>query len=96
MIRNSLFISTIVMCVALFELLDRLHFLAPYKKTLFVNCGASLALFFGALGLNLFAGILAINRKFLLKDTGRKLSHVDKQLQAEGAEILPRFLGETH
>lgn len=96
MIRNSLFISTIVMCVALFELLDRLHFLAPYKNTLFVNCGPSLALFFGALGLNLFAGILAINRQLLLKDTGRKLSHIDKQLQAEGTEILPRFFGEPH
>jgi hypothetical protein len=44
------------------------------------------------LGLNLFAATLAINRKILLKDTGRKLSHFDNQLQATGSEGLPSFL----
>ena len=65
-------------------LMKRLAFLAPSKKLLFLHCGASIALFIAILGVNLFAATLAINRKILLKDTGRKLSHFDNQLQASG------------
>lgn len=95
MIRNSLFISATVLILVLFGLMNRLDFLAASKKALFVHCGGSIALFIGALGLNLLAAALAINRKILLKDTGRKLSHFDNQLQAEGPEGLPPFLTES-
>jgi hypothetical protein len=94
MIRNSLFISTTLLCLAVFGLMSRLNFIAPYKKVLFLHCGPSLALYFGVLGLNLFSAALAINRKLLLKDTGRKLSHLDKQLQAVSNEDITRSLGE--
>ncbi len=74
--------------------MSRLNFLAASKTALFLHCGASMAVFIGILGLNLFAAVLAINRKILLKDTGRKLSHFDNQMQAESLEGLPPFLGE--
>ncbi len=94
MIRNSLFISATALILVLFALMSRLNFLAASKKALFLHCGASMAVFIGILGLNLFAAVLAINRKILLKDTGRKLSHFDNQMQAESLEGLPPFLGE--
>lgn len=94
MIRNSLFLSATALLLALFGLTSRLSFLAGMKKLLFLHCGASISLFACALGLNLFAAALAINRKLLLKDTGRKLSHFDNQLQSEGRDILPRVFGE--
>jgi hypothetical protein len=94
MIRNSIFVTATVLILALLGLMKRLAFLAPAKLVLFSHCGGSLGIFIGALGLNLFAAILAINRKVLLKDTGRKLSHFDNQLQAEGCEGLPAFLAE--
>jgi len=93
-IRNSLFVSATALILVLFGLMTRLNFLAAAKKPLFLHCGASLAIFIGILGLNLFAAALAINRKILLKDTGRKLSHFDNQLQAGGPEGLPPFLTE--
>ena len=31
--------------------------------------------------MNLFRAILAINRRLFLRDTGRKLAHVEKQLR---------------
>jgi hypothetical protein len=93
-IRQSLFISATVLILVLFGLMSRLNFMAASKKVLFLHCGASIAIFIGTLGLNLFAALLAINRKILLKDTGRKLSHFDNQLQAEGPEGLPPFLTE--
>jgi len=94
MIRNSFFVPAIGLVLAVLVLLRRLTFLAMYKRVLFAHCGASIALFLGVLGLNLFAAMLATNRKILLKDTGRKLSHLDNQLQMEGPGGLPPFLRE--
>jgi hypothetical protein len=94
MIRNSIFITATVLILVLLGLMKRLAFLAPAKLALFSHSDGSMAIFIGALGLNLFAAILAVNRKILLKDTGRKLSHFDNQLQAEGHEGLPPFLTE--
>ncbi len=94
MIRNSLFISATALILVIFVLMKRLDFLASSKKPLLLHCGGSIALFLGVLGLNLFAATLAINRKILLKDTGRKLSHFDNQLQADAPEGLPPFLTE--
>lgn len=96
MIRNSLFLSMTALILVLFWLMKRLDFLASSKRVLIAHCGASIATFIGVLGLNLFAATLAINRKLLLKDTGRKLSHFDNQLQTEGPEGLPPFLGKRH
>jgi hypothetical protein len=93
MIRNSLFASAALVSLAVFNLMSRLDFLAPYKKALFLHCGGSLAFFLGTFGLNLFAAALGINRKLLLKDTGRKLSHFDKQLTGTN-DIVPQFLEE--
>ena len=94
MIRNSLFISATALILVVLALMKRLDFLAQSKTLLFLHCGGSIAVFLLVLGLNLFAATLAINRKILLKDTGRKLSHFDNQLQAEGEEGLPPFLSE--
>jgi hypothetical protein len=93
-IRNSLFVSATALILILFGLISRLTFLAAWKKPLFLHSGASMAIFIGFLSVNLFAAALAINRKILLKDTGRKLSHFDNQLQAEAPEGLPAFLSE--
>lgn len=94
MIRNSLFVSATALILILFGLMSRLDFLAASKKALFLHCGGSMAIFIAALALNLFAASLAINRKILLKDTGRKLSHLDNQMHSGNQEGLPPFLAE--
>jgi hypothetical protein len=45
---------------------------------------------------NVFAAMYAIHRKFFLKDTGRKLSHVDKQLVAGHSPVPPPMTEEEH
>ena len=94
MIRNSLFISATLLILIVFTLMRRLDFLAASKRALFLHCGMTMAIFFGVLGLNLFAAALSINRKILLKDTGRKLSHFDNQMQAGESEPFPPFAAE--
>jgi len=37
--------------------------------------------------LNIFGACLLLQRKFLLKDTGRKLSHIDRQFRFRQIEM---------
>ena len=96
MIRRALFLSLTVMILIGFVLFDRLTFLAPQKRLLFSHCGVDIGIYFTILGLNLFAVALTINRKLLLKDTGRKLSHFDKHLQAANLPGSTNPLEEVH
>jgi hypothetical protein len=41
----------------------------------------------GLLFANVFAAALALNRKFFLKDTGRKLAHLDKQFNVGHSDV---------
>ena len=81
MIRSASFLSVTLLILIAFVLFDRLTFLAPQKKLLFSHCGLTITLYLAILALNLFAAALTVNRKLLLKDTGRKLSHFDNHLQ---------------
>ena len=92
MIANSAFLAALVLAVLCFLLLERLAFLAPYRRFivdnyLWVIVGSLVVIF-----LNLFALFYAIGRRLFLKDTGRKLAHVDRQLQT--ADTIVRDLSE--
>jgi len=76
-------LATIAILLALgFWLLGQLKFLVPYRHILFHQYGAVLLLWLAILFINVFAALYAIQRKFFLKDTGRKLTHVDNQALA--------------
>jgi hypothetical protein len=62
-------------------LLQECRFLIPYRHVLFVQYGSVLAAFGAALFVNLFAIVYLACRFFFLKDTGRKLAHLEKQLR---------------
>lgn len=93
MIANALLITLAVLLAIVFYLLGELKFLAPYRAFLFREYGWTLAIFFGGLFVNMFAGVFLLIRKFLLKDTGRKLSHIDKQFRVERADAPTHFDG---
>lgn len=80
MIANAMFIALAVLLAALFGLMGELKFLVPYKWLIFHQYWAELFLWLGILFGNLFAAIYSIQRKFFLKDTGRKLRHIDNQV----------------
>ncbi len=84
---NALLITVALVLAIAFTLMAELKFLAPYRVFLFHEYGWALAIFFGGLFLNFFAGAFILIRKFLLKDTGRKLSHIDKQFHLCHADL---------
>ena len=81
MIANSAFLAAMVVLLLLFWVMGQLEFLAPYKhailpRYLWVIVAAVVVVF-----LNLFAVFYAATRWLFLKETGRKLAHVERQLQ---------------
>ena len=79
MIANALLFTITILLAYGFWLLDQLKFMASYKSVLFHAYGSTILIFVGVLFVNLFGIALAIGRRFFLKNTGRKLSHLDKQ-----------------
>lgn len=96
MIANAVFITTVIFLALGIFLLQECQFLIPYRHVLFMDYGSALALFGAALFLNLFAAIYLINRQLFLKDTGRKLAHLEKQLRtgADPSDELSKRLNE--
>jgi hypothetical protein len=88
MIANTVLATIAILLAVGFWLLGELKFLIPYRHILIHQYGGVILLWIAVLFVNVFAGVYAIQRKFFLKDTGRKLSHVDNQALA-GHFALP-------
>ena len=96
MIANSIFVASLLVLVWAFYLLGELRFLAPKGAFLLRQYGTTVAWCAALVLGNLVAGILALNRKLFLKDTGRKLAHVEKQLRTGSSisdELSERISG---
>ncbi|ODS57832.1 MAG: hypothetical protein ABS36_05170 [Acidobacteria bacterium SCN 69-37] len=80
MIASAALLAALVVFLLAAWLAGELTFLASYKATLFRRhvevLGAGTLLLF----LNLFALFYGISRWIFLRDAGRKLTHVDRQL----------------
>jgi hypothetical protein len=64
---------------------------SPWEGTV-----ASIVAYIAILSVNVFSAAFVLIRKFFLKDTGRKLSHLDKQLHVGQTEMpVPGFEQES-
>ena len=84
---NAAFLAALTVFLLVGWIAGELRFLAPYKTLLFrehaaLIGGAALLLF-----LNLTATFYSVARWFFLRDTGRKLLHIDRQLATDDAVI---------
>jgi hypothetical protein len=87
MIANALLLTIAILLAYGFWLMDELKFMAPYKSVLFYAYGNRILIAASVLFLNVFGAALLLQRKFFLKDTGRKLSHLDQQFQVGQIEL---------
>jgi len=94
MIANALLFTIVILLAYGFWLLDQLKFMAPYKAILYHAYGTTILIFLAVLFLNLFGAALTVGRRFFLKNTGRKLSHLDKQLHVGQTEVTAPSLEE--
>jgi len=97
MITNSAFLAAMLLLLVAFAVLGQVEFLAPYKyvilrQDLWVVVGGLVVLF-----LNLFALCYLAGRGLFLRDTGRKLAHVERQLRTTDTivrDLSERLAGE--
>jgi hypothetical protein len=97
MIANSAFLAAMVVILLVFSGLGQLDFLTPYKhailpRFLWLIVSALVAVF-----LNLFALFYLTARGLFLKETGRKLAHIEKQLKTGDTvvrDLSERLAGE--
>jgi hypothetical protein len=96
MMANAFFAATVFMLALGFFLMGECRFLIPYRQLLWERYGETIAAFATALFVNLFAAAYLLCRQLFLKDTGRKLAHLEKQLQtgANLSEELSRRVNE--
>src|SRR6202158_6516345 len=87
MIGNAIYMTIAILLALSYCLMEELKFLIPYKAVLIHAYGTPVFVFLAVLFTNLFAAAFALNRRFFLKDTGRKLSHLDKQMQVGQGEL---------
>lgn len=87
MIANALLITIAFLLAYGFWLMSELKFMAAYKAVLLRAYGEWLCASIAILFFNVFGVVLLLQRKFLLKNTGRKLSHLDRQFQVGQIEM---------
>lgn len=85
MAKSAFFLTTLVMMALGIVLLEACQFLVPYRNLIVSRYGLVILVFTAALFLNLFALFLTAARVICLKDTGRKLAHLEKELETGGA-----------
>jgi len=97
MIANTAFLAVLTVFLLVGWLAGELRFLAPYRSALFDLYGTVIVGAVGVVFVNVSALYYALARWLFLRDTGRKLTHVDRQLIAsEGVhEDLPPQLWST-
>jgi hypothetical protein len=87
MLANALLAATLVMVAILFELMDVCAYLRPHRWALVHVYGTVIGASAAVLFVNLTALFYLVNRLFFLKDTGRKLAHVERQLRSRSTIV---------
>ena len=91
MIANALFAAAVFMLALLFFLMTQLRFLIPYRPLLLHHYAPAIILSASILFLNVTGVFFVLGRKFFLKDTGRKLAHFDRELNAGRTPMPPHL-----
>lgn len=95
MIRNALAAALLIYVVLVAVVLNECVFLASIRGEIWSELWKEIVGFSIVVVLNVFAGIYAVLRRLALKDTGDKLSHLEKQLrgrQTISEELTERIL----
>ena len=91
MIANALFAAAVVTLAAFFFLADKLRFLTPYRFLVLQRYVPAILLSITVFFVNLTAAFFALGRRFFLKDTGSKLAHFDRELNAGRTPMPPHL-----
>ncbi len=87
MIANAVFVATLIFLTLGFWLSHELHFLVMWRSLILHAYLRSIALYCALLFANILGLAIWIERKFFLRDTGRKLKHLDQEIHSGHSEL---------
>ena len=87
MVANAVFVATLIFLALGFWLSNALRFLTPWRSFILHHDLQSIALYCALLFANLLGLAIWIERKFFLRDTGRKLKHLDQEIHSGHSEL---------
>jgi hypothetical protein len=97
MLANAVFVATLIFLALGFWLMHELQFLVPWRALILHSYLKDIALYCALLFANILGLTIWIERKFFLRDTGRKLKHLDQEIhsgQSELSEEITAQFGE--
>ncbi len=87
MFANAVFIATLSFLALGIWLSGELRFLIPWRSLIFHSYSRAIALYCALLFSNILGLAIWVERKFFLRDTGRKLKHLDQEIHSGHNEL---------
>jgi hypothetical protein len=94
MIANAVFVATLIFLALGFWLSHKLGFLVAWRSLILYHYLTSIALYCALLFTNILGLTIWIERKFFLRDTGRKLRHLDQEIHTGQSELSEEILAQ--
>ena len=87
MFANAVFVATLIFLALGIWLSGELRFLTPWRSLIVHDHLGTIAAYCAALFANILGLAIWIERKFFLRDTGRKLKHLDQEIHSGHNEL---------
>ena len=87
MLANAVFVATLIFLALAFWLSSELRLLTPWRSLILHRYLRSIVVYCALLFANVLGVTIWIERKFFLRDTGRKLKHLDQEIQSGHSEL---------
>jgi hypothetical protein len=84
---NAVFVATLIFLALGVCLSSELRFLAPWRGLIVHRYARDIAIYCALLFSNILGLTIWIERKFFLRDTGRKLKHLDQEIHSGHNEL---------
>ena len=94
MIANAAFVATLIFLALGFWSMQTLHFLTPWRSLIVHSYLKSIALYCALLFANILGLAIWVERKFFLRDAGRKLRHLDQEIHTGQSELSEEILAQ--
>ena len=94
MIANAVFVATLIFLALGFGLMSQTHFLIPWRSLIVHAYLQPIATYCALLFANILGLTIWIERKFFLRDTGRKLKHLDQEIHTGQSELSEEIIAQ--
>ena len=87
MLANAIFVAIVIFLALAFTLMGQLRFLIPWRSLLWHEYWRGILFYCFLLFTNILGLTIWIERKLWLRDTGRKLKHLDQEIHSGHNEL---------